>query len=144
VALRSKHLRVSLNQAPCLRPIKRTRTPALLWFRAMCDWIAGYDVPSESGEELLEYPPAADCLLHAEVFDKRYIAEVHDTRIRWMRVNGKTAQANTYQLFNKQASPEWEADSEERMNAALSGRTINSGLRKAAVGGWTIDTFIMR
>lgn len=129
----------SLNQAPCLRPITRTATPALWWFRSLLD----AELP-RLGCRQLAAGPSADVLLHVQIGKDRYLAETFDHQLMVGQLTGKAVQANTYQLWDLQAGDEWEADSQDRMRRAKRGRTIRSSLSATKVKGWTVDQFVMR
>ena len=134
----------SFNQAPNKRPIRRSKCPALFRFREFC-----HHLETSSARELDDEgdcwanPAASDFLLHFAKWKRRFIGEFHDSQWVWARQKGKSVQANTYQLLDIDAGPEWNEDSDWRMETARDGRSIVESLRRTAHDG-TVDTVMLR
>ena len=145
LALSNEDVKVTMNQAPCLRPLRRSAMPGLTWFRYLChELVAAPMNPADEGDIELATAPAADLLLHIQAGKFRYLAETYDRQLVWRKVTGKVVQTNSYQLIDGlRAGDEWESNCGQRAKLALSGRSVAEGLRRASVEDWTIDTFML-
>ena len=135
----------AFNQAPPLRKLRRTKTPALFLFREyslLLDSMAPEHLPA-SGDVMVDRS-ASDFLLHFSKGDRRFIGEYFDGQLVWEAVRDKAVQANTYQILDLEAEdPEWTEDSLYRMEEARRARGIKASL-DACANEWTADSVVLR